>query len=130
MTPSLRIATEADTRLIHSNFFMSYWKLHAHKHILKEVYDSEMDKRIDQILSRSRVLVAFFPEVPDEVLGWSCVEGSTMHYAYVKAVYRRRGIATGLVPDKTKFYTHRTDREGLTFAEKMSLKFNPFLLEK
>jgi GNAT superfamily N-acetyltransferase len=130
LIPSLREATDADTRLVHSSFHTAFWKTHAHKHTLKEVYDSGMDKRIDRLLFRSRVLVAYFPEVPDEVLGWSCLEGSALHYVYVKGVYRRRGIGKGLVPDSAKWYTHPTDREGRVFAESLSLKFNPFLLEK
>lgn len=131
MTPSLRTATDADLRFVHSSFHTAHWKNHARKHTLKEVYDAGMDKRIDRLVFRSKVLVAFFPEVPDEVLGWSCVEGDALHYVYVKAVYRRRGIGTGLVPAAAaKWYTHPTDREGRVFAESLSLKFNPFLLEK
>ena len=130
MTPSIREATDADTRFVHSSWHTDFWKTHAHKRILKEVYDASMDKRIDRLVFRSRVLVAYFPEVPDEILGWSCLEGDTLHYVYVKGVYRRKGIGTGLVRGLAKWYTHPTDREGRVFMERQSLKFHPFKLEK
>ncbi len=130
MSLSLRLASGADMRFIHSSWHTAFWKTHARKHVLKEVYDAGMDKRIDRLLFRSHVLVAFFPEVPDEVLGWSAIEGDALHYIYVKAAYRRRGIATGLVEGRAKWYTHATDREGRVFLERMSLKYNPFLLER
>jgi hypothetical protein len=130
VTPSIRQATDEDTRFVHSSWHVSFWKTHARKHTLKEIYDGGMDRRIDRLVFRSRVLVAFFPQVPDEVLGWSCVEGEALHYVYVKASYRNSGIGRGLVPSFVKWYTHPTDREGRVFAEKLSLKFNPFLLEK
>jgi GNAT superfamily N-acetyltransferase len=129
MSLSIRLATNQDERFIHSSFHTAYWKTHAHKHLTKSVYDPGQDARIDRLLARSRVLVAFFPEVPDEVLGYSVVEGDALHYVYVKAVYRRRGIGTGLVEGRATCYTHATDREGRAFLERMSLKFNPYPLE-
>lgn len=128
--PSIREATDADLRFCHSSWHTDFWKTHAHKHISREVYDLSMDRRIDRLVQRSRVLVAFFPEVPDEVLGWSCLEVDTLHYVYVKGVYRRTGIGTGLVRGLAKWYTHPTDREGRAFMERQSLLYNPFKLEK
>ena len=130
MNPTIREATDDDMRLVHSSWHTAYWKTHAHKHILKDNYDEGMDRRIDRLLFRSHVLVAYFPEVPDEVLGWSAVEGDALHYVYVKAAYRRRGIATGLVEGRAKWYTHATDREGRVFLERMKLQYSPFLLER
>ena len=38
------------------------------------------DRRIARLVKEGVVLVAYFPEVPDEVLGWACLSGrrSTM----------------------------------------------------
>lgn len=130
MSLSLRIASGDDSRFIHSSWHTAYWKTHARKHTEKAVYDPGQDARIDRLLFRSHVLVAFFPEVPDEVLGWSAVEGDALHYVYVKAAYRRRGIATGLVEGRAKWYTHATDREGRLFLSKMQLLYSPYPLEK
>ena len=129
MSPTIRDATDADMRLVHSSWHTAYWKTHAHKHITREVYGPAQDRRIDRLVGQSRVLVAFFDEVPDEVLGWACLQGSTLHYVYVRGSYRRRGIASGLVSGLAKWYTHATDSEGRIFAEKLHLTYNPYRLE-
>ena len=129
MTPSIRRATDADTRFVHSSWHTAYWKTSAHKHLTREVYDPGQDRRIDRLLFESHVLVAFFPEVPDEILGWVCMKKDVLHYAYVKSVYRRRGIATGLVAGLATCYTHATDRVGEAFAASLNMQFNPYKLE-
>lgn len=130
MTPSIRQATESDLRFVHSSWHTSHWKTWAHKHVERSVYNEGQDRRIDRIIKRgATVLVAYFPEVPDEVLGWACVTGDTLYYAYVKGMYRGRGIGRGLLPEGLRWYTHATDANGRRFAEKVGLKFNPFKLE-
>ena len=129
MTPSIRPATEADTRFVHSSWHTAYWKTSARKHLTRETYDAGQDRRIDRLLFESHVLVAFFPEVPDEILGWACMRGDALHYVYVKAIYRRRGIATGLVAGRASCYTHATDRVGEAFAASIGAVLNPYRLE-
>lgn len=127
MTPSVRPAIDADITFVRASWHTNFWKF-ARKRLEKKVYDPEQERRINRLVFKSRVLVAFFPEVPDEILGWSCISGDTLHYVYVKSVYRRRGIATGLVPG-VKTYTHATDRVGEAFAKSIGAQFNPYLLE-
>lgn len=127
MTPQLRLATFEDLRFVKSSWFDSYWNCYAKKKIEGVIYREEMRAAIERTINPTvRVLVAFFPEVPDEVLGWSATEGDVLHYVYVKGVYRRRGIGRGLVPDGTLYYTHGTDASGRAFAQKLGLRFNPF----
>lgn len=91
-----------------------------------------MGKRIDRLIERSFVTVAFFPEVPDEILGWACIEPDrlALHFAFVKREYRRVGIGTGLVSGLARCYTHQTDDVGHRFTRSIPLKFNPFLIER
>lgn len=126
MNPTIRLATEADLRFIRSSWFDSYWHCSAKKKVEGVVYRTEMRRNVERLLARSVVLVAFFSEVPDEVLGWSANEGSTCHYVYVKGDYRRRGIGKGLVPPEVVYYSHATDAHGRLFANDVKLKFNPF----
>lgn len=128
-TPLLREATHDDLRFVHASWFDSWWKLRARKNIEFEIYKKEMNPRIDRLIERSRVLVAFFPEVPDEILGWSCIERDALHFCVVKHEYRRSGIGRGLVFGNASYYTHMTDDVGQRFARKMSLKYNVFLIE-
>lgn len=75
------------------------------------------------------VLVAYFEDVPDEILGWSCFRGDTLFYVYVKGSYRRNGIAKGLVPSEVKYYTHATDTVGGLFMKSLGIEYNPYRLE-
>lgn len=130
-TPLLREATKADLRFVHSSWHTSFWNTWAKKHVPLAVYSKEMDEWIDGHLSADggAVIVAYFPEVPDEVLGWACIYGHTesLYYCYVKSTYRRMGIGRGLVEGRAKFYTQYTDSHGRQFARAVGLQFNPFL---
>lgn len=129
MTPLIRPANTADQHFIHSSWHTAYWKTSARKYLTRENYDAGQDKRIDRLLYMSHTLVAYFPEVPDEILGWCCMKDDVLHYVYVKAAYRRRGIATGLVAGRASCYTHATDRVGEAFAKSIGASLNPYRLE-
>ena len=128
-TPTIRHATKDDLRFVHSSWHTNFWKVWANKHVLREHYNEGMDRRIERLLSRSVVLVAFFPEVPDEVLGWACMDGDTLHYVYVKAAYRRAGIGSGLTQGLVKWYTHSTNEAGRAFMARINAQYNPFKME-
>lgn len=130
-TPLLRKATPADLRFVHSSWHTSFWNTWAKKYVERAVYSKYMDDLIDSIVPFTSVLVAYFPEVPDEVLGWACIserEGrESLYYCYVKSTYRRMGIGRGLVEGRAKFYTQYTDAHGRKFARAVGLQFNPLL---
>lgn len=114
---------------IHSSWHTAFWKTSARKYLTRKAYDEGQDRRIDRLILSSYVIVAFFPEVPDEILGWACLKGDTLHYVYVKAAYRRKGIATGLAAGQILHYTHATDRVGEAFAASIGATLNPYRLE-
>lgn len=127
--PDIRLATTEDQKFIRSSWHRNYWKTWACKRIPWESYWPGQDRRINRLLERAHTLVAFFPEVPDEVLGWACIEGETLHYIYVKAAYRRSGIAAGMTRGKVAWYSHATNEAGKAFMENVGAKFNPYLVE-
>lgn len=130
MTPSIRHATEADLRFCHSSWHTNYWKVYAHKHIERDVYARGQDQRIDRLLADATVLVAYFPEVEDEVLGWVAFERDALYYVYVKGTYRKAGIASGLVQNLgCKWYTHQTNEAGRAFLARFGMQFNPYKME-
>lgn len=78
-------------------------------------------KMVTHLLARgARIVVAHSPDDTDHILGWACGEQddrkTVLHYTYVKAQYRRDGIALELLgellppePTAHMFYTHRPD---------------------
>lgn len=122
----VRPALESDKAFVHSSWFQSYWKNHAIDKIPREVYNKHQDSLIDSLLARSYISVAYIPEVPDEILGWSVVEGHTLHWAYVKSLYRKNGIARMVIPVGLKYYSHSTNAPGRKFLERLGMQFNPY----
>lgn len=76
------------------------------------------------------VAVACLPEDPDVILGFSIVsvDGTILHWVYVKKKWRRYGIATKLVPPQVTTVTH-LNKLGDDLMKKLNLNwvFNPFL---
>lgn len=130
MQPTIRKAIPSDLNFIRASWARSYWQTHARRHIPFPEYQVGQNKRMARILSGATTLVAYFPEVPDEVLGWVCREGSVLHYCYVKSAYRRNGIGSGLAGSMLKSYTHASDSTGGRFLDSLGLNFNPYLLEE
>jgi GNAT superfamily N-acetyltransferase len=134
MTPLLRTATEEDLRFVKASWKTDAWKSSsAGKRMSHRVFSDGMDTRIARLIPRSTVYVAAFAEVPDEVLGWACIQstpmGAALHYVYVKAAFRRHGIAKGLTIDRVRWYTHQTNEAGRAFMESVKAQYNPFLVE-
>lgn len=130
-TPTIREATSADIRFVHSSWFSSLWSAWGRGRINRKVYEQGQDARISRLLKSSAVTVAYFPQVPDEVLGWSCVQGDALHYVYVKGIYRKMGIARGLVEGRVRCYTQRVEaKEGRALVSALKLEYNPYKLEQ
>lgn len=132
VTVNLRRATSDDLRFIAASWYDDYWSRWGKKHCDRRLFHDGQGARIDRLLTRCDALVAYLPEVPDEVLGWAVLDDKheVVHYCYVKGEYRRMGIATGLVRGHdVKWFSHSVDTTGGIFAKKFNLKYNPFTLE-
>lgn len=125
---AVREALQTDAPFILSSWFESYWKNHARRTgINYEAYRAHQDALIKALIVRSKVYVAYPSHLPDEIVGYSVLEGNVLHYVYVKSVYRRMGVATGLVRKAARIYTHAAEKPGRRFAESLGLQFNPYL---
>lgn len=130
MTPLVRIATPEDLVFIRSSWKTDAWKSSsAGKRMSHRVFAEGMTSRIARLIPKSTLYVAYLKEVPDEVLGWLCLEDDVIHYVYVKAAYRRHGIAKGLCDGKVRWYSHATNETGKAFMESVKAQYNPFLVE-
>lgn len=134
----LRHPTPEDLKFVRHSWFESYRKGGLAPLVGFDVYAAGMNKLLDRLL-HGDVHVAYATEVPDEIVGWVCRNELVttrvprhLHYVYVKQAYRRLGIATQLIEDVkcgpiSNMYTHET-RAGRGFAQKLALRFNPYLL--
>lgn len=99
--------------------------------IARALFYQEHHNAVAAVLSdpNSRVLMAVAPEDDDHILGWvagsSRPEGSFLHYTFVKPLYRRTGIATGLIQSLGLFdaYTHHTPDARLVVGKAV---FDPY----
>lgn len=90
------------------------------------------DAFIKLTLSRpnTQVRLAVLSDDNDVVLGFSIVEGKTLHYVFVQKDLRRQGIGFSILPKEIESITHLT-KTGITFWTKLFpwAKFKPFILE-
>lgn len=80
--------------------------------------------------AKCMTVVACLQDDPDVILGFSIVsvDGTVLHWVYIKKKWRRYGIATRLIPNTVTTVTH-LNKLGEDINNKLKLKwiFNPFL---
>ncbi len=64
--------------------------------LAREEYGQAVDAVIDAALRNGEALIAADTQALDHVLGWLVHGNGALHYAYVKAPMRRRGVFTAL----------------------------------
>ncbi len=110
------------TGLYHGNEFFNIMD--------KKIFLRNYRPIIKTILRRREVKMACLREDPDVILGYSILSKDflVIDWVYVKAKWRKFGIAKLLLPKYPKQYTHFTTL-GLILSKKFgNLKFNPFNL--
>ena len=117
---SIRRATRRDIPFLTSSWLRSFRDGAFVRGVPSTLYYRYHHKVISALLSRAVTLVAVNAEDDDQILGWLCaelVEGPSLvvHYAYVKEVFRKQGLAKRLLDVFMKAdnpvvvqYTHRT----------------------
>lgn len=124
----LRPASPDELKMISHDWFLSYRRnSKAGQLIRQDVYDKGQNALIAHLLETCPPIVATFPTVPDEVVGWVCrdLTAPTTHYVYTKFDYRRTGIAMALAAG-TRYHTHNT-RAGEPLFRKLGSLYNPYL---
>lgn len=100
----------------------------------KFAYFAEMDKRVPDLLARSRVLVAANPADDDHIIGWVCGSPPVVHYVYVRREYQNKRVATRLLRELgigagQVFASHWT-RPAETLFEKPGVVYAPLAIEE
>lgn len=96
---------------------------------------SGLHGRVSRALRRGRLLMAVALDEPDTFLGYCLLEESEaavrVHYTYVLAHARRRGLGRALLetvvgdtPDKARYYTHHTIA-GASLVRRFGMQYHP-----
>jgi GNAT superfamily N-acetyltransferase len=131
MPVAFRPATEVEMPFVFSTWLKNF-KESAQPHQGIQGYYTGQHRLIELLAARGASLVlACNREAPEQLLGWVCCEGNTVHYLYVKQVFRRLGIGRKLLSEagiRQPFcVTHWTPCVSLLRA-KAEFTFDPYLL--
>lgn len=123
-----RPATPEDLVFVKDSWFESYRRGGRSPEVRFDVYAAGMRALIERLVKETPVQVAYVPGVDDEVLAWVCRTDATLHYVYVKQVYRKRGLAAALVAlPPIERYTFETV-PGKKMMQRRGAKYDPFEL--
>jgi len=124
---SVRLMAPEDRAFVAASWFESYWKGTMNQVVDYAVYNPGQAALIDKALDEGLTHVVYAKQYPDEILGWANFTGvhrDVLQYVYVKSVYRKQGIATGLCR-RARAYTHKT-RAGQPLVKSLRLRFDPY----
>ena len=115
-------------------FILAKWKrsLRSGNDYFKLIDPNSFYKAYDRytqlLLARpdSIIRIAVLSDDPDVALGWSLIEGDTLHYVFVQAEQRNKGIAKNLVPVKINWFTHLTHTGARIWSKHKEVKLDPF----
>lgn len=90
-------------------------------------FSKAYDAFIPHLISRSVLRFAALSSDADNLLGFSLIENTKLHYVFVQAQFRKMGIGRLLVPTPIDTITHVT-KMGLTLwnSKLPNAKFRPF----
>lgn len=132
---AVRLARPADLAFIRNSWLRSYHEHGPLNHVPNDVFFADAGHWgvVDRCLRGSATLVAYPLHDSDSILGWACAGPSVLHYTYVKAPFRRLGIARALLemaPGPLATCTHWTPVIRDWANRGRAYTFNPYLLER
>ena len=132
-----RAPTVSDKSFIFNSWLKSFRHSPLAKPLCNEVYFKNHKVIVENILKRSRVLIACNPEDEDQIYGYIVYEPiiddiTVLHYVYVKFTYRKLGIARTIVEGSIDIknpilYTHHTETVK-RIKDKLDLIYDPYRL--
>lgn len=128
---SLRSLQPNDINFLYSTFLRgAYYGNDFYKKIDKQAFFEHYERVLAHMLAKPslNVVIACLADEPDIILGWVAYEGKTLHWAYTKDAWRRRGIANKmLISCNISTVTHLT-KIGEDIRLRKGWGFNPFLI--
>ena len=116
-----------DEGFVYGSWLKHYWDIVEHD-MRKSIFMQYHHKVIEGILERGSVRVACSSVDDDQIIGYMVIEGSILHYVYVKSPFRKSGVCKLLVKDvglrSPLVVTHKT-----TFLPylRIATEYNPYL---
>lgn len=100
--------------------------------IPKDIFMDNYKHVAEALINRPdiNIKIACLKEDQDVILGYSVISNNfdTIHWVYVKSVWRRKGIARSLLPSRIEYASHLSSL-GKTLMKKFeNCIFNPFKL--
>lgn len=129
----LRDFEEADKNFVYSTYLRGkyYGDFGGVKDIPKDIFMKNEHDVLEHVLERSttKVTIACLKEDPSVIIGYSVASTShpVLYWVFIKAAFRRIGIAKLLVPQPIKFTTCLT-RLGASIAKQKGVIYDPYLL--
>lgn len=129
---SIRSYVPEDKNFVISTFLRGlYYGNTFYNMIEKDAFMAEYKKVVEALLVSPNVVisVACLPDEPSVILGYVIMarNSGTIHWSFVKSVWRNKGIFKALLPPKMDTFTHFTDL-GLKLQKQKApnMVFNPF----
>ncbi len=131
----VRDAKESDLNFILATFLRGlYYGDSWFSFIPKSVFMSNYKRVAENLLKspRTTVKVACLKEDQDVILGYSILSSdfSAVDWVYVKAAWRRKGIATQLLPKYPSVFTHLSTLGKSLMPKYPSTIFDPFKINR
>jgi hypothetical protein len=121
----LREANENDVSFIFSSWLKSY--RNTQKYVNSDVYFKGQHDLIELILRTSNVVVICTEDDEESIIGYVVYRGNTLHYIYVKSVFRNLGMARQLLSvfdsGKPRQFSHFTPAIYFLFSDAI---YNPY----
>lgn len=98
--------------------------------IPKQVFMDNYKNVAESLVHKATVKVACLKDDPDVIIGYSILSNDyqTIHYVYVKAAWRKQGIARSILPQYPTTVTHLTTLGNQLITKFKDVIFNPFQL--
>lgn len=129
----IRDATENDKNFILSTFLLGLYHGDSWFSLIpKRIYMDNYKPVAEALVASPRniVKIACLPDDKDIILGYSILSADyqTIHWVYVKAAWRRKGIGKSLVPTHPTAVSHLSALGKELMSKFESTVFNPFSL--
>jgi hypothetical protein len=127
-----------DGKLSDHNFILStflrglYYGETWFSEIPKDIFMDNYKVIANALINSPKVVikVACLPEDLDTIIGYSILSSDyqTVHFVYIKKIWRERGVAKTLLPSHLTYVSHLTALGKLLLSKLKPAVFNPFSL--
>ena len=128
---SIRHYQHSDAPFVYNAWLRSNRNSDFARFIPNDLYYSTHSKIIEKHILNSTILVSCDDINTEVIRGFACFSGTTVHYVYVKQVFRMLGVAKGLLAEvDIKGVTHWSPAITNIFPESKRPIYNPYELTK